>query len=46
MKREKPMAVTTEAATMGVMIFRQYLARRPSVPSINPPTITAPTREG
>ena len=40
------MAVTTEAATMGVIIFRQYFAKRPRVPSIRPPTMTAPTREG
>ena len=40
MKRENPMAVTTEAATTGVMIFLQYFARSPSIPSKIPPTIS------
>ena len=42
LSREKPMAVTTQAATMGEMIFRQYLAQQPSRPSRMPPTMTAP----
>ncbi len=45
-KRENPMAVTTEAATTGVMILRQYLARSPRVPSKIPPMSTAPTTAG
>ena len=43
---ENPIEVTTEAATTGVMIFRQYFARRPSVPSMIPPIITAPITAG
>ena len=39
---EKPMAVTTTAATIGEMMRRQYLANRPSTPSMTPPTMTAP----
>ena len=39
---EKPMAVTTVAATMGDIIFIQYFAKSPSRPSTIPPTITAP----
>ena len=39
---EKPMDVTTTAATMGEMSQRQYFANRPSTPSIRPPTIMAP----
>ena len=45
-KRENPIAVTTEAATTGVMILRQYLARSPRVPSKIPPMSTAPTTAG
>ena len=37
------MAVTTDAATIGVMNLRQYLAKNPSIPSNSPPTIKAPT---
>lgn len=39
---EKPMDVTTTAATIGEMSQRQYFANRPSTPSIKPPTIMAP----
>ena len=39
---EKPMDVTTTAATIGVMIRRQYCANRPSTPSMQPPTMMAP----
>ena len=39
---EKPMAVTTEADTIGVMIFVQYFARSPRHPSMIPPMSTAP----
>ena len=39
---EKPMEVTTTAATMGVMSLRQYRANRPSTPSMQPPTMMAP----
>ena len=42
---DTPMAVTTVAATTGEMSFIQYLAHRPSTPSIRPPTITAPMSE-
>ena len=38
----KPIAVTTQAETMGEMILRQYFANNPSKPSIIPPTMTAP----
>ena len=41
--REKPMAVTTDAATMGLISQRQYLASRPRTPSIRPPAMTAPS---
>ena len=41
-KSEKPMAVTTTAATIGVMMRRQYCANRPRTPSSTPPTMTAP----
>lgn len=41
--KENPMAVTTLAETIGVMSLVQYFAKRPMVPSIKPPTITAPT---
>ena len=34
------MAVTTQAETIGEMMPRQYLANRPSRPSIMPPTMT------
>ena len=40
---EKPMAVTTDAATMGVTMRHQYLASRPKTPSMQPPTMTAPS---
>ena len=36
------MAVTTTAATIGVMMRRQYCANRPRTPSSTPPTMTAP----
>ena len=36
------MDVTTTAATIGVMIRRQYCANRPSTPSMQPPTMMAP----
>ena len=39
---EKPIAVTTVAATTWGTSFIQYLANRPSSPSTNPPIITAP----
>jgi len=45
-KREKPMAVTTVAATMGVMILFQYFAKSPKTPSKQPPTMTAPMTVG
>ena len=35
--KEYPIAVTTDAATIGEMIFFQYFARRPRVPSTCPP---------
>lgn len=41
-KSEKPMDVTTTAATMGDMMRRQYFANRPSTPSMMPPTMMAP----
>ena len=41
--REKPIAVTTLAATIGEIHFSQYFANNPSVPSKIPPTKTAPT---
>ena len=41
---EKPIAVTTVAATIGEIILIQYFARRPSKPSTIPPTKTAPIR--
>ena len=41
-RSENPIAVTTDAATTCGMSFIQYFANRPSVPSINPPIITAP----
>ena len=44
--KEYPIAVTTEAATIGEMIFLQYFAKRPSVPSKIPPQITAPITAG
>ncbi len=39
---EKPMDVTTTAATMGEMMRRQYFANRPNTPSMRPPTMMAP----
>ena len=42
---EKPIAVTTLAATIGVIILVQYFAKRPSTPSTIPPIKTAPTIE-
>ena len=41
--RLKPMPVTTQAATMGEMRPRQYLAKKPSRPSMMPPTMAAPS---
>ena len=32
-KREKPIAVTTQADTIGLISFIQYLAKRPRIPS-------------
>lgn len=43
--REKPMAVTTVAATTCGMSFNQYTAKSPKTPSTKPPTMTAPMRE-
>ena len=43
---ENPIAVTTLAATIGVMIFVQYFANSPKIPSMIPPTNTAPTIAG
>ena len=40
---EKPIAVTTLAATTGVISFVQYFANSQSTPSMIPPTNTAPT---
>src|SRR5574344_109127 len=40
---ENPIAVTTLAATIGVINFVQYFAKSPSRPSTIPPTSTAPT---
>ena len=40
---EKPIDVTTTAATTGGTKRRQYRAVRPSTPSSRPPTMTAPT---
>lgn len=39
---EKPIAVTTVAATIGEMILIQYFANSPRMPSTRPPTITQP----
>ena len=39
---EKPIAVTTVAATIGEMILIQYFAKRPRIPSTMPPMMTAP----
>ena len=39
---EYPMAVTTEAATIGAIILLQYFAKGPITPSNIPPIITAP----
>ena len=44
-RSEKPIEVTTLAATIGVISFIQYLANSPSVPSIRPPINTAPIIE-
>ena len=41
-KSEKPMAVTTLAATTGVISLIQYFAKSQRVPSMIPPTKTAP----
>ena len=40
------MAITTDEATTGAMIFLQYLANRPMTPSKTPPQITAPMTAG
>ena len=45
-KREKPIAVTTVAATIGEIILLQYFASRPKVPSKMPPIRTAPITVG
>ena len=42
-RREKPMEVTTLAATIGDISLIQYFAKRPRTPSTIPPTRTAPT---
>ena len=42
-RREKPMEVTTLAATIGDISLIQYFAKRPRIPSTIPPTRTAPT---
>ena len=42
-RREKPMAVTTVAATTWGMSRVQYLGNNPRQPSTRPPTMTAPT---
>ena len=44
--KEYPIAVTTDAATIGAMIFLQYFAKRPIIPSKSPPQITAPITAG
>ena len=43
---EKPMDVTTLAATIGATILIQYLANNPKTPSTIPPINTAPTIAG
>ena len=43
-KSENPIAVTTVAETIGATTFIQYLANSPNIPSIMPPTRTAPIR--
>ena len=45
-KRENPMAVTTDAASIVEIIFFHYFASNPSVPSLIPPIMTAPTTAG
>ena len=40
--REKPMAVTTLAETIGAMILSQNFANSPRMPSTSPPMRTAP----
>ena len=42
LNKEKPMAVTTLAATIGEISFSQYLANKPKNPSTRPPIKTAP----
>ena len=44
--RENPIEVTTLAETIGVISFIQYFANSPRIPSISPPTRTAPTIAG
>ena len=41
-RSEKPIDVTTLADTIGVISLSQYLANNPRIPSIIPPTSTAP----
>ena len=41
--KEAAPTVTTVAATIGVIRRSQYFARSPKIPSIIPPTNTAPT---
>ena len=42
-RRDKPIAITTQADTTGVRYFFQYFALKPTTPSKIPPRITAPT---
>ena len=45
-KSENPIAVTTDAATIGEIIFLQYFANNPKIPSNTPPISTAPITVG